>query len=60
MLQNGAAAFMSPDPVAYPAVLPIKLLSLDTISLSTGSTPTIDSAAPRSYGPPIVAGRSVG
>src|SRR5262245_61810313 len=34
MLQNGAAAFMGPDPVAYPAVLPIKLLSLDTISLS--------------------------
>jgi len=34
MLQNGAAAVMGPDPLPYPAVLPIKLLSLDTISLS--------------------------
>ncbi len=34
MLQNGAAAFMSPDPVPYPASLPIKLLSIDAISLS--------------------------
>src|SRR5215475_13629243 len=34
MLQNGAAAFMGPDPLPYPAALPIKLLSLDTISLS--------------------------
>lgn len=34
MLQNGAAAFMGPDPVPYPASLPIKLLSIDTISLS--------------------------
>jgi branched-chain amino acid transport system permease protein len=34
MLQNGAAALMSPDPVPFPAILPAKLLALDPISLS--------------------------
>src|SRR5579862_7970740 len=34
MLQNGVAAFMGPDPVAYPSVLPAQLLSLGPISLS--------------------------
>ncbi len=34
MLQNGAAAVMSPDPVPFPALLPMKLLDLGVISLS--------------------------
>ncbi|MEJ0071974.1 MAG: branched-chain amino acid ABC transporter permease [Pseudomonadota bacterium] len=34
MLQNGMAAFMGPDPLPYPEVLPARLLSLGPISLS--------------------------
>jgi branched-chain amino acid transport system permease protein len=34
MLQNGAAALMSPDPVPFPALLPARLVALDPISLS--------------------------
>ena len=35
MLQNGMATFMSPDPVAYPDVLPLTLLLSDEIILTS-------------------------